>query len=331
MRRRRWLLASGLAVAARGWAREAAPLAPGGRPWRIGVVASVPIRSWPPFALFTDGMRELGWVEGRHYVIDEASYDGRAERIPAAVAELVARQPDLIVGSATAPMRALMQATKTIPIVMFAVGDPEGQGFVSNLARPGGNVTGLSSMDHGLLAKQFELLLLAAPRARRVGVALNPDLSPHVKGLRDVETLALRSGVQVRPVPLRTPDDIEPMKQALQRERVDAVHFFSNPVLNTGDRAAPLAAFALQQRWPTAINDRPQVAAGMLLGYGWRIDDQLRRLPHYVDRILRGTPPGELSVEQPTRFYTTINLKTARALELTLPQTLLLQATELIE
>jgi putative ABC transport system substrate-binding protein len=137
--------------------------------------------------------------------------------------------------------------------------------------------------------------------------------------------------VQLRPVPLRAPDDIEPMKQSLQRERVDAVHFFANPVLNTGDRAAPLAAFALQQRWPTAISDRPQVAAGMLLAYGWRIDDLLRRLPHYVIRILEGTPPGELPVEQPTRFYTTINLKTARALELKLPQTLLLQADEVIE
>jgi putative ABC transport system substrate-binding protein len=301
------------------------------RPARIAFVASVPIKSWPPFAVFTEGMRERGWVEGRHYVVDEASYDGRAERIPAVVAGLVARSPDLIVGSATPSMRPLMQATKTIPIVMFAVGDPEGQGFVSNLARPGGNVTGLSSLDHGMLAKQFELLLQVAPKLRRIGVALNSDIAPHVKGLRDVEAVAARTGVQVRPVVLRTPDDLEPMKQALLRERVEAVHFFANPVLNTGDRAAPLAAFALQQRWPTAISDRPQVAAGMLLAYGWRIDDMLRRLPHYVIRILEGTPPGEMSVEQPTRFYTTLNLKTARALGLAVPQSLLLQADEVIE
>jgi putative ABC transport system substrate-binding protein len=298
---------------------------------RVGFVTSVPIKSWPPFTVFIDGMRERGWVEGRHYLIDEASYDGRAERIPAVVAELLARQPDLIVGSATPPMRPLMQATKTVPIVMFAVGDPEGQGFVANLARPGGNVTGLSSLDHGMLTKQFELLLQAAPQARRIGVVPNPDVPPHVKGLREVEAAAARLGVQLRPVALRTPDDVEPMKQALLRERVEAVHFFTNAVLNTGDRVAPLAAFALQQRWPTASSDRPQVAAGKLLSYGWRIDDLLRRLPHYVIRILEGTPPGELPVEQPTRFYTTINLKTARALELKLPQTLLLQATELIE
>ncbi len=326
--RRRWLLctaAGALLANGAARAREAERIP------RIAWVGAVPIKGWPPFAIFTEGMRERGWIEGRHYLMDEASYDGRAERIPAVVADLVARQPDLIVGSSTLPMRPLMQATKTLPIVMFAVGDPEGQGFVSNLARPGGNVTGLSSFDHGILAKQFELLLQAAPQARRVGVTLHPDIPPHVQGLRDVEAAAQRLGVQVRPVPLRTPDDVEPMMQALQRERVEAVHFFAHPLLNTGDRTARLAAFALQQRWPTAISERAQVAAGMLLSYGWRLDDLLRRLPHYVIRILEGTPPGEMPVEQPTRFYTTINLKTARALDLKLPQTLLLQATELIE
>jgi putative ABC transport system substrate-binding protein len=156
LQRRRWLFAAlaGLLPATL-QAQNAA------RPARIAFVGSVPIKSWPPFTLFVEGMREIGWVEGRHYVIDEASYDGRAERFPAVVADLLTRQPDLIIGSGTPPMRPLIQATKTIPIVMFAVGDPEGQGFVSSLARPGGNVTRLSSFDHGSLAKQFELLLQA--------------------------------------------------------------------------------------------------------------------------------------------------------------------------
>jgi putative ABC transport system substrate-binding protein len=324
-RRRRVLGAIAGLLPVIAWAQNAA------RPVRIAWVASVPIKSWPPFAVYIEGMRELGWVEGRNFVTDEASYDGRPERIPEVVAELMARQPDLIVGSATPPMRTLVQATKTIPIVMFAVGDPEGQGFVSNLARPGANVTGLSSLDHGVLAKQFELLLQAAPRARRIGAVLNPDIPPHAKGLREVEAVAARAGVQVRPVALRTPGEIDAMVQALQRERVDAVHYFSHPIFNTGDRGRRIAELSLQQRWPTAINDRPQVEAGMLLGYGWRIDDLLRRLPHYVDRILKGTPPGEMPVEQPSRYYLTINLKTARALGLTLPQTLLLQADEVVE
>ena len=186
------------------------------------------------YAVFVEAMRERGWVEGTHYVVDAASYGGRAERIPAAVAEAVARQPDLIIGSGTPTMRPLMQATKTIPIVMFTVADPLGQGFVTSLARPGGNVTGLSSVDHGLLAKQFELLLQAAPQVRRVGVVYNPDFPPHLPGLRDVETVAQRQGVQVRALALRTPGEIDATFDALQRERVEAVHFFLQPFLNTG-------------------------------------------------------------------------------------------------
>jgi putative ABC transport system substrate-binding protein len=224
-----------------------------------------------------------------------------------------------------------MQATKTIPIVLFAVADPVGQGFVASLGRPGGNVTGLSSVDHGILAKQFELLLQAAPHVRRIGVVYNPDIAPHGQGLRDVEAVAQRQGVQVRAVALRARDEIDATFDALQRERVEAVHLFVQPILNTGDTTARVAALALQRRWPTALGDLPHVRAGILVAYGWKIEDMLRRLPHYVVRILDGTPPGELPVEQPTRFYVSLNLKTAKALGLALPQTLLLQADELIE
>ena len=309
----------------------AQPRQPRERPARIAWPATVPITQWPPFAAFVEAMRERGWVEGTHYVVDQASYQGRAELIPAAVAEVMARQPDLIIGSGSPPMRALMQATKTIPIVMYSVADPVGQGFIASLGRPGGNVTGLTSVDHGLLAKQFELLLQAAPQVRRVGVVHNPDLSPHVQGLSDVETVSQRQGVQVRTVVLRTPGGIDAAFDALQRERVEAVHFFLQPFLNTGDHTARLAELALQRRWPTAMVDVVHVRAGILVGYGWRNEDMVRRLPHYVIRILDGTPPGEMPVEQPTRFYTVLNLKTAKALGLTLPQTLLLQADELIE
>jgi putative ABC transport system substrate-binding protein len=189
------------------------------RVFRIAWPASVPITQWPPYAVFVEAMRERGWVQGTHYLMDAASYDGRTERIPAVVAEVVARQPDLIIGSGTPPMRALIQATKTIPIVMFTVADLVGQGFVASLGRPGANVTGLSSVDHGLLAKQFELLLQAAPQVRRVGVVHNPDISAHVPGLRDVETVAQRQGVQVRTVVLRTPEEIDAAFETLQRER----------------------------------------------------------------------------------------------------------------
>jgi putative tryptophan/tyrosine transport system substrate-binding protein len=187
-------------------------------------------------------------------------------------------------------------------------------------------------VDHGLLAKQFELLLQAAPQVRRVGVVYNPDFPPHVAGLRDVETVAQRQSVQLRAVVLRTPGEIDATFDALQRERIEAVHFFLQPtMMNSGDSTARLAALALQRRWPTAMFDVAHVRAGILVGYGWKNEDMVRRLPHYVIRILEGTPPGDLPVEQPTRFYTVLNLKTAKALGLTLPQTLLLQADELIE
>ena len=326
MRRRALILAAtGTACVA-----VAAPAREPGRPARIAWPASVPITQWPPYAVFVDAMRERGWIEGTHYVVDAASYDGDPQRIPAVVAELIARKPDLIIGGGTAAMRPLMQATKTIPIVMFAVGNPEGLGFVASLGRPGGNVTGTSIIGHVIIAKQFELLVQAAPRARRIGVTLDPDFAPHGPGLRDVEVMAQRRGVQVRPVVLRSADGIEAAFDALQREQVEAVHFFGAPYLNTGDRPRRLAALALQRRWPTA-GSLLQVPAGILVGYEPKVEDLLRRLPHYVIRILEGTPPAELPVEQPTRFYTALNLRTAKALGLTLPQTLLLQADEVVE
>lgn len=326
MRRRRiiaWPLAWGAADAAR--AREP------GRPARIAWLSSTMITQWPPYPAFVAAMRERGWIDGTHYIVDAASYDGRAERIPGLVAELLARQPDLIIGSGTPPMRPLMQATQTIPIVMFTVGDPVGQGFVASLGRPGGNVTGLSSLDHGILAKQFELLLQAAPQARRIGLLHNPDIAPHVPGVREIEAAAQRLGVQLRPLALRAPGEIDAVFDALQRERVEAVHLLLQPFLNTGDRAARVAALALQRRWPTALGTTTQVRAGILIGYGWTNEDMLRRLPHFVIRILEGTAPAEMPVEQPTRYYLALNLNTARALGLTLPQSLLLQADEVIE
>lgn len=322
---RRGILCGGLALAA-----AATVHAQPRRPARIAWPASVPITQWPPYAVFVEAMRERGWIEGTHYVVDAASYDGDPERIPAVVAELMSRRPDLIIGSGTATMRPLMQATRTIPIVMFAVGNPEGLGFVASLARPGGNVTGTSIVGHVVAVKQFELLVQAVPRVRRIGVTHDPDFPPHLPALRDIEVVARRAGVQVRPVLLRAADDIEAAFDALQREQVEAAHFLGSPFLNTGDRPRRLAALALQRRWPTA-GDLLHVPAGVLLGYGPTTEDMLRRLPHYVIRILEGTRPADMPVEQPTRFYLALNLKTAKALGLTLPPSLLLQADEVIE
>jgi putative tryptophan/tyrosine transport system substrate-binding protein len=325
VKRRAWIGLGAAALALPAWSQGRAA------PARIAWPASVPVRQWPPFVVFTEAMRERGWVEGRDYVVEEASYDGRTERIPAVVAEVVARKPDLIVGSGSPTMRPLLNATSTIPIVMFSVADPVGQGFVTSLARPGGNVTGTSSVDHGLLAKQFELLLQAAPRARHIGVLHNPDSAPHVAGLRDVEQVAARLGVRLAAVALRAPDGIDPAFESLRRERVDAVHAFLQPFMNTGNFAERLATEALKQRWPTALVHIDHARAGILLTYGWRNEDMVARLAYFVDRILKGTPPGDMAIEQPTRFYLVLNLKTARALGLSVPQSLMLRVDEVIQ
>ncbi len=301
------------------------------RPARIGWPASVPITRWPLYATFTEAMRERGWIEGTHYVVEDASYDGRAERIAEAVAEAVKRKPDLLIGSGVPPMRALMQATSTIPIVMFAVSDPVENSFVASLARPGGNVTGVASLGRAMGGKQVELLMQAAPHARRIGLVFNPELPVHVRDLPFVEASMQRQGATPRAVELRSPDGIDAAVAALQRERVEAVHILPQPFMNTGGHVARLAELALQHRWPTALVDVAHVRAGILLSYGWKIDDMVRRLPHYVIRILEGTPPADLAVEQPTRFYVGLNLKTARALGLAIPQSLRLRADEVIE
>lgn len=184
----------------------------------------MPITRWPLYAVFTEAMRERGWIEGTHYVVEEASYEGRSERIAEAVAEAVKRKPDVLIGSGTPPMRALMQATSSIPIVMFAVGDPVEQGFVASLARPGGNVTGLASLGQAMVGKQIELLMQAAPQARRIGLVFNPDIPSHVSDLTFVEAAVRRQGATPRAVELRSPDDIDTAVAVLQRERVEAVH-----------------------------------------------------------------------------------------------------------
>jgi putative ABC transport system substrate-binding protein len=298
------------------------------QPARIGFVGSVPFATWPLRTAFAEAMRERGWIEGVHYAMDAVSYEGRGERIAVVAAELVQRRPDIIVSGGTPPVAALMKLTSTIPIVFVGPGDPIAEGFVDSIARPGGNVTGFGGLGQGVLTKQLEFLTRAAPRSQRIGIVFHPDLRAHATGRVEVEAAAARLGVQLRPIAMRAPDDIAPAARALLGERVDAVHFFAQPFFNAHrDR---LAALALEHRWPSVSGFEEDARAGILLFYGWRLEDAVRRVPYYLDRILTGTPPGELPVEQPSRFYLAVNLKTARALGLALPQSLLMQATEVI-
>ncbi len=296
---------------------------------RIGWLSSSALAPSPVWDTFVEGMREHGWVEGRDYTVENLRSEGRNERLPALAAELVERKVDLIIGAGTPPTSAAMKATTTIPIVFYYAGDPLGSGFVASLARPGGNVTGLGGLGLGLHAKQLEFLKQAVPGAARIGMLFNPDFPLHAANRTEVEPAARRLGVTLRPVELRAPADIEPAIATLVRERVDALHVFGQPFLF--QHGARVATLALEHKLP-AMSPLVEVArAGMLLSYGDRMIDSVRRLPYYVDRILKGASPAQLPVEQSTRFYLTINLKTAALIGLALPPSLLLRADEVIE
>ncbi len=311
------LLAAGLAV------RAQTP----GKVYRIGWLSSAPYAV--PLDVFNQGMRELGWVEGRHYTVESLYTEGRYERAPALAAELVQRKVDLLVGSGSPHTAALKNATATIPILFFYVGDPVGSGFVASLARPGGNVTGLGGLGPGLHAKQLELLREVVPKVSRIANLFNPALPFHAAIAAEVEPAARRLGVTLRPIELRSPDDIDAAFATLAREPVDALQIFGQGFLFA--HGARVAKLAIEQRLPAIIAFQEGVRDGILMSYGSKFIDDLRRLPYFVDRILKGAKPADLPVEQPSRFYLTINQKTAKALGLVIPQNVLLRADEVIQ
>jgi putative ABC transport system substrate-binding protein len=279
--------------------------------------------------VFNQGMRELGWVEGRHYMIDNRYTDGRSERILALAADLVQRKVDLLVGSGSPHTAALKDATATIPIIFYSVGDPVGSGIVASLARPGGNVSGLGGLSPGLHAKQLELLRGVVPKASRIAYLFNPAVPFHAAIAAEVEPAARSLGVALRSIELRSPDDIDAAFATLAREPVDALLIFGQGFLY--EHGARVAKLAIEQRLPAIISFQEVARDGVLMSYGSNILDDARRLPYFVDRVLKGAKPAELPVEQPSKFYLTINQRTAKALGLTIPQTLLLRANEVIE
>ncbi len=314
-----------------------APLAAGlagraqtpGKVYRIGWLSSGPWGGTQPLEAFNQGMRELGWVEGRHYVVDNRYSEGHSERFPALAADLVQRKVDLLVGSGTPHTTALKNATATIPIIFYAVSDPVGSGLVASLARPGGNVTGRGGLGPGTQAKQLELLREVVPKASRIATLFNPALSFHAAIAAEVEPAARRLGITLRPIELRSPDDIDAAFATLAREPVDALLIFGQGFLY--QNGARVAKLAIEQRLPAIIPFQELARDGVLMSYGSSILDDVRRVPYFVDRVLKGAKPAELPVEQPSRFYLTINQKTAKALGITIPQSVLLRADEVIE
>jgi putative ABC transport system substrate-binding protein len=278
---------------------------------------------------FTQGLQEFGYVEGRNIRIEYRWADGHYDRLPRLAKELVELKVDLIVCTGGAPSaRAAKAATKTIPVV-FLTRDPVATGLVTSVARPGGNLTGIDLITAELDAKRLEILKETLPTARQVAVLWNPEGPLATQQRNRVEDAARALGLRIRFMSARRSEDIEPTFTVLARERPDALLVAADPMFN--NERARIVALAARVRLPAAYFWREFVEAGGLLSYAVNLQQMHRRLAVFVDKILKGAKPADLPVEQPTRFELVINLKTAKALGLTIPQTVILQADQVIQ
>jgi putative ABC transport system substrate-binding protein len=278
---------------------------------------------------FVQGMRELGYVEGTNFIIEARFADGNNERLPALAAELVRLKVDVIVATGTPFYRVLQHATTTIPVVLTVTGDPVGDGFAASLARPGGNITGLSIGAADLGPKLLELLKAAVPKVSRVAVLLQPENPAHPPRLKRIMSAAQKVGIQVVLAEAGTVQEIEREFAMMTKERTNAVIIFPDSFFV--QEARSIAAQALKHRLPSISTNHEYSAGGGLMTYGPNLVDNFRRAATYVDKILKGAKPGELPFEHPTRYSLVINHKTATALGLTIPPALLRQADELIQ
>ena len=275
------------------------------------------------------GLRELGYVEGRNVAIESRWAEGKYERLPALAAELVGLKVDVIVTAAVPGIRAAKEATKTIPIVMAVVVDPVATGLVASLARPGGNITGLSSMAPELTGKLLEMLKEVVPKASLVAVLWNPGNAGNAPQLRAAEVAARTLGVRLYTLEARNPNDLENAFAAMSKQRADALLVLVDVMFNA--HRTRIADLAAATRLPAVYGLSEVAAAGGLISYSASTRDLFRRAATYVDKILKGAKPADLSIEQPTKFELVINLKTAKALGLTVPPSLLARADQVIE
>jgi putative ABC transport system substrate-binding protein len=329
MNRRTFITLLGSAAAA--WPRAARAQQTAKIP-RIGfLVSGLAVNPHLPEA-FRRGLRDLGYVEGRNVVIEYRDPEGKLERFPALAAELVALNVDVIVAGNVPQAMAAMHATSTLPIVFAAAADPVASGLVTSLARPGGNVTGLSLMFPELVAKWLELLKQAVPGASRVALLWQPGVIGERTErdiLMEAEAAARALGVRLQVVEVRGPDDFDRAFSDITKARTDALAVMSTPTF-FGERRR-LLDLAAKNRLPTAFAYREYLDAGGLIAYGPNVADLYRRTATYVDKILKGAKPAYLPVEQPTKFELVINLKTAKALGLTVSDKLIALADEVIE
>jgi putative tryptophan/tyrosine transport system substrate-binding protein len=325
MQRRKFIALLGGAAAA--WPLVARAQQPAKLP-TIGFLGPTSPSVWSSWTgAFEKRLRELGWIEGRTAAIEYRWAEGRSERYAEIAAEFVRLKVDVIVTSGTAGV-SVKRATSTIPIVLAVANDPVGDGLVTSLARPGGNVTGLSVQAPELASKRLGFLREVIPAVRRLAILTNVSYPAAVLEMQEVQTTARALGLDVVTIEIRKTEDIAPAFEALT-DRAEALYVCTDALLGTN--RLRITTLALAARLPTIAGFREHVEAGGLMSYGPNFSDLFRRAAEYVDKILRGAMPGDLPVEQPTKFELVINLKTAKALGLTIPESFLLRADEVIE
>jgi putative tryptophan/tyrosine transport system substrate-binding protein len=280
------------------------------------------------FEAFRQGLRDLGYVEGQNIAIESRWAEGKSDRYSILAADLVRLEMDVIVAVGGAASKAAQQATKTIPIVMSLVNDPLGSGLVPSLARPGGNVTGISLMAPDLVGKQLEVLREMVPKVSRMALLRNPANPASEPQLREAEAAALALGVRLQTLEARVPQEIDRAFAAMTRERAGALVVLTDSIFTNQRRQ--IAELAAERRLPAVYGNSEHAEAGGLVAYSANFLDLERRAATFVDKILKGAKPGDLPVEQPTKLELIINLKTAKALGLTIPQSILVRADEII-
>jgi len=297
---------------------------------RIGVLgATSPATIAARLDAFRQGLRELGYIEGKNIVVEYSYADGKLNRVPALAAEMVRLKLEVIVTGGSAATRPAKEATATIPIVMAQDTDPVGNGFVASLARPGGNITGLSIVAPELGGKQLELLKETVPKLVRVVVPSNPDEASYAQLRKETELAAKALKIQTQFLDARGPKDVESAFREAIKRRADAVLVPTMPIIAA--QRAQIAALAVENRLPAMYGQPEYVDLGGLMFYGASINDLFRRAATYVDKILKGTKPADLAVEQPTKFELIINLKAAKQIGLRIPPNVLARADRVIK
>jgi putative ABC transport system substrate-binding protein len=295
---------------------------------RIGVLGAQSLGPDPHNA-FRDGLRQFGYVDGKNIAIEWRGTQAAAERLPELAADLVQLKVDVIVATNNPAVAAAQKATTTIPIVMVLATDPVRLGFVTSLARPSGNITGLTIQTPEIAGKRLELLKEAVPNLKRVAVLWDPTESGRRELVRDTEVAAPRLGLQLQMLAARNGREIGSAFTAMTKERVGAVLVYGSSMLAA--QRATIAELAVKSRLPTMSVAREWMDAGFVMSYGTSLNDMYRRAPYFVDKILKGAKPADLPVEQPTKFELVINARTAKALSLTIPPSLLLRADQVLD